>query len=60
MTFSSDGCDRGTRVSAPEQVDRLIDPALPPEERERSKRRLIKGPGEFRDIRDRGRSKREK
>jgi hypothetical protein len=38
---------------AEEQVDRLIDPALPPEERERTKRRLIKGPKEFRDVRDR-------
>jgi len=45
---------------AEEHVDRLIDPALPPEERERSKRRLIKGPGEFRDIRDRAKGKREK
>jgi hypothetical protein len=42
-----------------EQVERLIDPALSPEERERSKRRLIKGPGEFRDIRDRTKSKRD-
>jgi hypothetical protein len=32
-------------------VERLIDPAAPPEQRERSKRRLIKGPKEFRDIR---------
>jgi hypothetical protein len=38
---------------AEEQVDRLIDPALPPEERERTKRRIIKGPKEFRDVRDR-------
>ena len=45
---------------AEEHVDRLIDPALPTEERERSKRRLIKGPGEFRDIRDRAKGKREK
>jgi hypothetical protein len=45
---------------AEEHVDRLIDPALPPEERERSKRRLIKGPGEFRDIRDRAKGKQEK
>jgi hypothetical protein len=43
---------RATKL-AEEQVERLIDPALPPEERERSKRRLIKGPREFRDIRDR-------
>jgi Arc/MetJ-type ribon-helix-helix transcriptional regulator len=45
---------------AEEQVDRMIDPALAPEERERSKRRLIKGPGEFREIRNRSMGKREK
>jgi hypothetical protein len=44
---------------AEEQVERLIDPALPPEARELSKRRLIKGPREFLDIRDR-KGKREK
>jgi hypothetical protein len=43
---------------AEEQVDRMIDPALAPEERERSKRRLIKGPGEFREIRNRSKGKR--
>ena len=53
------GETRGAKL-AEEHVDRLIDPALPPEERERSKRRLIKGPGEFRDIRDRAKGKREK
>ncbi len=49
---------RATKLAV-EQVERLIDPALSPEERERSKRRLIKGPGEFRDIRDRTKSKRD-
>jgi hypothetical protein len=34
-------------------ADRLIDPsAAPDEERRRRKRRLLKGPKEFRDIRD--------
>src|SRR5262245_47583951 len=32
-------------------IDRLIDPAAPTEERQRRKRRLLKGPKEFRDLR---------
>jgi hypothetical protein len=42
------------------QVDRLLDPSAPDEERQRRKRRLLKGPKEFRDMRDavRSRSKR--
>jgi hypothetical protein len=34
---------------AAQEIDRLIDP--PDEERQRRKRRLLKGPKEFRDIR---------
>jgi hypothetical protein len=34
------------------QVDRLLDPSAPDEERQRRKRRLLKGPKEFRDMRD--------
>jgi hypothetical protein len=33
-------------------VDRLIDPSAPDEERQRRERRFLKGPKEFRDIRD--------
>jgi hypothetical protein len=36
---------------AAEQVDKLTDQSLPPEERHARKRRLIKGPGEFRGLR---------
>ena len=33
------------------QIDKLADPAMPAEERHARKRRLIKGPREFRDLR---------
>jgi hypothetical protein len=33
------------------QIDKLANPALPEEERRARKRRLIKGPREFRDMR---------
>ena len=36
---------------AAEEIDRLIDPSAPDEERQRCKRRLLKGPKEFRDMR---------
>src|SRR5262249_39409597 len=36
---------------AAQEIDRLIDPSTPDEERQRRKRRLIKGPKEFRDVR---------
>jgi hypothetical protein len=36
---------------AGEQIDKLIDPSAPAEEKHRRKRRLLKGPGEFREIR---------
>ena len=36
---------------AAQQIDKLIDPSTPDEERKTRKRRLLKGPGEFRDIR---------
>jgi hypothetical protein len=36
---------------AAQEIDRLIDPLAPDEERQRRKRRLLKGPKEFRDIR---------
>jgi hypothetical protein len=42
---------------AAQEIDRLIDPSAPDEERQRRKRRLIKGPKEFRDLRG-NRSKR--
>ena len=36
---------------ASEQIDKLIDPSTSDEERQQRKRRLLKGPKEFRDIR---------
>jgi hypothetical protein len=36
---------------AAQELDRLIDPSAPDEERQRRKRRLLMGPKEFRDIR---------
>jgi hypothetical protein len=33
------------------QIDKLADPAMPEEQRQSRKRRLIKGPREFRDMR---------
>src|SRR5262249_32138659 len=36
---------------AGKEIDRLIDPSATDEERQRRKRRLLKGPKEFRDIR---------
>lgn len=40
------------REMAGQEIDRLGDASLPVDERERRKRRLTKGPGEFRDIRE--------
>jgi hypothetical protein len=39
------------REMAGQELDRLGNPSLPVEERERRKRRLTKGPSEFRDMR---------
>ena len=36
---------------AAKAIDKMIDPAAPPEERAQRRRRLIKGPLEFRDDR---------
>ena len=36
---------------AAHQIDKLANPAMPEEERRARKRRLIKGPSEFRDMR---------
>jgi hypothetical protein len=33
-------------------ADRIVDKSMPPEEQERRKRALIKGPKEFREIRE--------
>ena len=40
------------REMAGQEVDRLTDRSLTDEERERRKRRLTKGPSEFRELRD--------
>jgi hypothetical protein len=37
---------------AGQQIDKLVDPSVPAEERQSRKRRLLKGPKEFRDIRE--------
>ena len=42
---------------AAQEIDRLIDPSAPDEERQRRKRRLLKGPEEFCDVRDGNRPK---
>jgi Ribbon-helix-helix protein, copG family len=42
---------------ASEQIDKLIDPSAPDEEWQQRKRRLLKGPKEFREMRDKIRSK---
>jgi hypothetical protein len=39
------------------QLDKLIDPSVPDEERQQRKRRLLKGPGEFREMRNKVQSK---
>jgi hypothetical protein len=39
-------------------IDRLADPSLSDEERQLRKRRLLKGPREFREFRDRPKAKR--
>jgi hypothetical protein len=39
------------------QIDKLSDPSASAEERQQRKRRLLKGPGEFREMRDAVRSK---
>jgi hypothetical protein len=36
---------------AAEEIESLLEPSMPDEERHRRKRRLLKGPKEFRDIR---------
>ena len=43
---------------AAKTIDRLVDPAAPPEEKASRKRRLLKGPEEFREVRvDRAKAK---
>jgi hypothetical protein len=42
---------------AGKEIDKLIDPSAPAEERQQRKRRLLKGPNEFREMRDEIRSK---
>src|SRR5262245_22080750 len=39
------------RTMAGQEIDRLSDPSATEEERQRRKRRLLKGPEEFRDVR---------
>ena len=42
---------RKAAAMAAEAIDRRADRSVPPEERERRKRRLLKGPQEFRELR---------
>jgi hypothetical protein len=39
------------RAMAGQEIDRLSDPSVTEEEQQRRKRRLVKGPKEFRDVR---------
>jgi metal-responsive CopG/Arc/MetJ family transcriptional regulator len=39
-------------VLASKQIDKLLDPSASDEERQQRKRRLLKGPKEFREMRD--------
>ena len=39
------------KAMAGEQIERMIDPAAPAEDRRQRKRRLLKGPSEFREMR---------
>jgi hypothetical protein len=48
---SHKGASKATELASKE-LDRRVDQSLPVEERERRKRRLTKGPKEFRDMRD--------
>jgi hypothetical protein len=52
--------DRRLRAAelAAKAIDKIVDPAAPPEERAQRRRRLTKGPEEFREVRvDRGKGK---
>jgi metal-responsive CopG/Arc/MetJ family transcriptional regulator len=42
---------------ADKQIDKLLDPSASEEERQQRKRRILKGPKEFREMRDAIRSK---
>jgi len=48
---SHKGASKATEL-ARKELDRRVDRSLPVEERERRKRRLTKGPKEFREMRD--------
>jgi Arc/MetJ-type ribon-helix-helix transcriptional regulator len=48
---SHKGASKATELASKE-LDRRVDHSLPAEERERRKRRLTKGPKEFREMRD--------
>ena len=41
---------------ASKRLDKLIDPATPEDERQQRKRRILRGPREFRELRDKFRS----
>jgi hypothetical protein len=41
---------------ASKRLDKLIDPATPEDERQQRKRRILRGPSEFRELRDKLRS----
>jgi hypothetical protein len=47
---SSKAATKATELAG-KQIDKLIDPSATAEERQQRKRRLLKGPGEFREIR---------
>jgi len=47
---SAAGADRAKELAA-KAIDKMIDPSAPPEERTQRRRRLTKGPPEFREAR---------
>jgi hypothetical protein len=55
LTLQNSGGAAKASAMAPQAIDRLGDPLVTDEERRLRKRRLIKGPKEFRDIRKQSR-----
>jgi hypothetical protein len=50
--FSSETASKASELAA-RAIDRIVDPTVSPEEQQNRKRRLIKGPKEFREMRSR-------
>lgn len=54
--YSEKAASKASTLAA-DAIDRISDQSAPPDEQERRKRRLIKGPGEFRELRSRSRKR---